>query len=267
MCKHSCLFDFLPYFAAVVNHRIFQVLRFQQSLFVFSTKTSMSLLQIENVVKRFGAESEERRSFRLSIPSFTLEQGAELVIWGESGSGKTTLLNLIAGIVAPDEGSITLRSTDITKLSEAKRDRFRSANIGFVYQIFNLLQGLTALENVLTATMFAAKDNMTRQQAQERGIMLLERLGLEHKLHRRPRELSVGEQQRVSVARALINKPALILADEPTASVDARNASEVIDTMRDLAETDNTAILTITHDAAVRAMFPQSIAIDDILQR
>ena len=98
-------------------------------------------------------------------------------------------------------------------------------------------------------------------------MMLLARLGLKEKMHRRPRELSIGEQQRVAVARALVNAPALVLADEPTASVDARNARTVIDTMRELAHDEGTSILTITHDAAVQAMFPTSVAIGDIVQR
>ncbi len=230
----------------------------------------MSLLHLQNVVKRLGSDkpvgkesSDAERSFSLRIPTFTLSKGSEMVIVGESGSGKTTLLNLIAGIITPDEGAIMLNGTDITTLSEAKRDRFRAAHVGCVYQTFNLLQGLTARENVLAATMFAGKKN----NAEERATMLLARLGLKEKMHRRPRELSIGEQQRVAVARALVNTPALVLADEPTASVDARNARTVIDTMRELAHDEGTSILTITHDAAVQAMFPVSVAIGDIVQR
>jgi putative ABC transport system ATP-binding protein len=229
----------------------------------------MNLLHVQNVLKRLGASkpsdkqtpSDAERSFSLRIPVFTMEKGSEMVIVGESGSGKTTLLNLIAGIITPDEGSIILNGTEISTLSEAKRDRFRAINIGCVYQTFNLLQGLTARENVLTATMFAEK----RGHAEERCVMLLSRLGLKEKMHRRPRELSIGEQQRVAVARALVNTPALILADEPTASVDARNARTVIDTMRELAHDEGTSILAITHDVAVQAMFPMSIAIGDIV--
>jgi putative ABC transport system ATP-binding protein len=229
----------------------------------------MNLLHVRNVLKLLGAgkpsgkqtSSDAERSFSLRIPVFTMEKGSEMVIVGESGSGKTTLLNLIAGIITPDEGSIMLNGTEISTLSEAKRDRFRAINIGCVYQTFNLLQGLTARENVLTATMFAEK----RGNAEERCVMLLSRLGLKEKMHRRPRELSIGEQQRVAVARALVNTPALILADEPTASVDARNARTVIDTMRELAHDEGTSILAITHDASVQAMFPESIAIGDIV--
>lgn len=230
----------------------------------------MSLLHLQNVVKRLGSDkpvgkesSGTERSFSLRIPTFTLSKGSEMVIVGESGSGKTTLLNLIAGIITPDEGAVMLNGTDIATLSEAKRDRFRAAHVGCVYQTFNLLQGLTARENVLAATMFSGKKN----NAEERATMLLARLGLKEKMHRRPRELSIGEQQRVAVARALVNTPALVLADEPTASVDARNARTVIDTMRELAHDESTSILTITHDAAVQAMFPISVAISDIVQR
>lgn len=229
----------------------------------------MSLLQLNNVVKRLGSAvpALQGRSFVVRIPNFTLEKGAEIVIVGESGSGKTTLLNLISGIITPDEGTIMLKGTDIAHLSESERDRFRALYIGCVYQTFNLLQGLTALENVLVATMFADKQKTSNtKDASERAVMLLTRFGLQDKQHRRPRELSIGEQQRVAVARALVNVPALILADEPTASVDARNARAMIDTMRQLAEDEGTSIIAITHDAAVRAMFPQNIAIEDIVQ-
>lgn len=225
----------------------------------------MNLLELHNVVKHLKTRSASARGFSLRVADFSLAGASELVIVGASGSGKTTLLNLIAGIITPDEGAIHLSGTDITKLPEAKRDRFRATHVGYIHQTFNLLQGLTALENVLAAAMFASEKEGT-VQAKERALMLLTRLGLEKKLHQRPRELSVGEQQRVAVARALVNAPALILADEPTASVDARNAREVIDTMRSLAQSDGTSILTITHDAAVQAMFSRSIAIGDILQ-
>lgn len=226
----------------------------------------MSLLELHQVSKRLGKTSASGRNFQLLIPTFSLERASELVIVGASGSGKTTLLNLIAGIITPDEGVIRLNGTDISQLSEAKRDRFRAMHIGYVHQTFNLLQGLTALENVLAAAMFTGGSKLARD-SKERAMMLLTRLGLEKNIHQRPRELSVGEQQRVAVARALVNAPALILADEPTASVDADNAREVIETMKSLASSDGASILTITHDRAVHEMFAHSIAISDIVQQ
>jgi putative ABC transport system ATP-binding protein len=219
----------------------------------------MPLLELHNVTKRLGNTRE--RTFTLHIPEFTLEATQHLALVGASGSGKTTLLHLISGIVRADAGSIRIAGTDTTTLTEARRDRFRAQHIGIVHQTFNLLQGLTARENVLVATMFA--DN---KEAEERTNALLERLGLGAKMHNKPRELSIGEQQRVAVARALVNKPALILADEPTASVDAPNAARVIGEMRAVASEEGASILTITHDAAVQAMFPESVQIQDVVK-
>jgi putative ABC transport system ATP-binding protein len=219
----------------------------------------MRLLELHNVTKHLGRNS--KRTFTLHISEFTLEAAQHLALVGASGSGKTTLLHLISGIIRPDEGSIRIAGTDITTLTEAQRDRFRAKHIGIVHQTFNLLQGLTARENVLVATMFT--DN---KGVEDRTNALLERLGLGAKMHNKPRELSIGEQQRVAVARALVNKPALILADEPTASVDAPNAARVIEEMRAVASEDGASILTITHDAAVQAMFPKCVQIQNVVQ-
>jgi putative ABC transport system ATP-binding protein len=218
------------------------------------------VLEIRNLVKRLGAE------FCLSAPHFSVERGEDLAIVGASGSGKTTLLHIIAGIIAPDEGVVRVSGVDIVAMSESKRDRFRAAHIGCVYQTFNLLQGLTARENILAATLFAGGGAQSaRDEAEERLERLAERFGIRDKLRQKPRELSVGEQQRVAVARALINKPALILADEPTASVDAHNARAVIDAMRELAREEGASVIAITHDAAAQAMFSRSVALQDIV--
>ena len=146
---------------------------------------------------------------------------------GRSGCGKTTLLHVIAGISRPDSGAVRIDGCDITRLSEAGRDRFRADKIGYVFQTFNLLPGFSALENVLLGMSFAGG----RPDA-SRARKLLERVGLKHRLTHRPAMLSVGEQQRVAVARALANRPKLLLADEPTANVDAAHQQQIIDLIR-----------------------------------
>lgn len=219
----------------------------------------MALLQITNLVKHLGSAE---RAFTLRVPSFQMEPASELVLMGESGSGKTTLFHLIAGIITADEGSIEIDGTDIVRLSEAQRDRFRAAHLGLIYQTFNLLQGFTALENVLVAATFGAQNRTTSQQStaalKRRATELLNRLGLGAVLHQKPRELSVGQQQRVAVARSLLCKPKLILADEPTANVDAANAARVIEEIRTLARDEGASLIVISHDEAVRAMFPRA---------
>jgi putative ABC transport system ATP-binding protein len=201
-------------------------------------------------------------SFTLAIDAFHVERGQEIALMGESGSGKTTLFHLLAGIILPDSGHITLDSTEITTLSEAQRDRFRAKHIGCVYQTFNLLQGFTALENVLLAQTFAGHTGAShRTYAKD----LLARLGIGEKMHRYPKALSVGEQQRVAVARALANKPLLLIADEPTASVDARNAERIIAELRSLAHESRASLIIITHDRTVAEMLPMMLPFSSLI--
>src|ERR1017187_10205724 len=171
------------------------------------------VLSLNNVSKSYR-EADGHPLDVIRISQFSLATGEQVALVGESGSGKSTLLNLIAGILLPDGGEILVNGTDPTKLSEAARDRFRAANIGYVFQSFNLLQGFTALENVLLGQMFGNGDG-----GADRAVQLLKSVGLEHRLHHKPRALSVGEQQRVAIARALVNAPPLVLADEPTGSL------------------------------------------------
>ena len=151
----------------------------------------------------------------LDIDRFQIEKGEQVVLVGSSGGGKTTLLNIISGITTPDEGSVRIDDNDITKMAEVVRDRFRAERIGFVFQTFNLLPAFSALENVLLGMSFT-NAGVNRAKAKE----LLDKVGLSHRLDHKPGQLSVGEQQRVAVARAMANSPSLLLADEPTANVD-----------------------------------------------
>lgn len=195
------------------------------------------------------------------IPSFSVRRGEQLVLSGRSGSGKTTLLNLAAGILSADAGSVKLDGCELTALSESQRDTFRARTIGYVFQTFNLLPGLTALENVLLAVMFAGRP----AGAEARARTLLARLGLEKLMSRRPDTLSVGEQQRVAVARALVNQPLLLLADEPTASLDSTNAGAVVEELMRLCHENETALVLVTHDPAVTALFERTVPVADIV--
>src|SRR5215472_8076465 len=156
----------------------------------------------------------------LDVAHLALAPGSCTVLRGRSGSGKTTLLNLIAGITAPSAGAIRVDDTDLFALPQARRDRFRAENVGYVFQTFNLLSALSAIENVVLAMMFAG--TVPRRLQRRRAADLLARLGLSERLGHKPAQLSRGEQQRVAIARALANRPPLVLADEPCASLDAR---------------------------------------------
>ena len=160
------------------------------------------------------------------------------------------LLNIIAGITAADSGEVRIDGTDLTRLPEAARDRFRAERIGYVFQTFNLLSAFTALENVLLGMSFGGK-----RADRARAIQLLERVGLKHRLHHKPGQMSVGEQQRTSVARALVNTPRLLLADEPTANVDAANQQTILDLLRDSCHECKVSLLLVTHAPEVAGQF------------
>jgi putative ABC transport system ATP-binding protein len=207
------------------------------------------MLLVENVKKAYPEPNGERLSI-LDVPRLELAAGEQVVIRGRSGGGKTTLLNVIAGLTTADEGRVFINGIDITRLPEAGRDRFRARHIGFVFQTFNLLAGFTALENVLLGMTFTGQAN-DAGRARE----LLGRVGLGHRLSHKPAALSVGEQQRVAVARALVNRPVLLLADEPTANIDPAHQQQVIDLLREACRAEEVAMLLVTHSVEVARQF------------
>ncbi|MDB6054423.1 MAG: transporter ATP-binding protein [Verrucomicrobiales bacterium] len=207
-----------------------------------------SLLLIKGLKRSFVAPDGHRQMI-VDVPQFSLAPQVQQALSGESGSGKTTFLNLIAGILKPDSGSIQLDGADIAMLSESKRDRMRAFKIGYIFQTFNLLQGYTCLENVILGMSFGEGED--RQFARQ----LLERVGLAQRLNHYPRQLSTGQQQRVAVARALANKPSLVLADEPTGNLDHKNARESLALIREACRENKAALLLVSHDRDVLGNF------------
>ncbi|HAB12456.1 MAG TPA: ABC transporter ATP-binding protein [Planctomycetaceae bacterium] len=216
----------------------------------------MSLL-LENIRKSYR-EPDGGSLPVLEIERFELGHGEQVALVGASGGGKTTLLNVISGITAPDAGRVVIDDTEVTGMPEPVRDRFRAERIGFVYQTFNLLPAFTALENVLLGMSFS------RGRAdRDRALQLLESVGLSHRLDHRPGQLSVGEQQRVAVARALANQPSLLLADEPTANVDLANQQTILDLVRSACTTGNVSLLLVTHAHDVAGQFDRIERLDE----
>jgi putative ABC transport system ATP-binding protein len=168
---------------------------------------------------------------------------------GESGCGKTTFLNLIAGILQPDSGHLRLAGRDLATLPEPQRDRLRATTIGYIFQTFNLLPAYTCLENVLLGMAFGPGADPAFARA------LLERVGLESRLHHHPHQLSAGQQQRVAVARAMANRPKLVLADEPTGNLDHRNVRESLGLIREACRGSGAALLLVSHDREVLDQF------------
>jgi ABC-type lipoprotein export system ATPase subunit len=210
----------------------------------------MSLLEISDLKKTFRGPDGSGHLV-IDVPRFALEERAQVALSGESGSGKTTFLNLIAGILKPDSGVIRLAGEPISELSEPARDRLRARTIGYIFQTFNLLQGYTCLENVLLGMKFGPGVN--RLFAEQ----LLRRVGLGDRFHHYPRQLSTGQQQRVAVARALANRPKLVLADEPTGNLDHANARQALQLIREGCAENGAALLLVSHDREVLAEFDQ----------
>jgi ABC-type lipoprotein export system ATPase subunit len=217
----------------------------------------MPLLEINNLKKSYREPGGNVMPV-VDVPSFEVEAGEQVALRGSSGCGKTTFLHLIAGILQPDSGSIRIDGESMTGRPEAARDKLRSQSIGYVFQTFNLLQGYTALENVLLGMMFGKGADVARATA------LLERVGMGERMRYRPRQLSVGQQQRVALARALANHPKLVLADEPTGNLDPHHAREALALLRDVCRENGAALLLVSHDEGVLAQFERAVDFREI---
>src|SRR5438128_2360228 len=200
----------------------------------------------------------------VDVESLALADGEQVALIGTSGSGKTTLLHLIAGILTPDSGKIVFdfpeaNSVDLTRLSEANRDVFRGRYMGYIFQTHHLLAGFTAMENVLLGMSFTG-----RRHDPAWAKRLLSEVGLSDRLHYKPQKLSVGQQQRVAVARALANRPKLVLADEPTGALDQRNAQQVLELIRNLCREVNASLLLVSHDLDIARQLPRVLSLAEV---
>jgi putative ABC transport system ATP-binding protein len=215
------------------------------------------MIHLRDVQKRFGAA--EGVAPVLSVRALDVARGERIALMGASGSGKTTILNLVGGLLAPDAGSVEVAGTDLTALGEAARDRFRARHVGFLFQTFHLLDGWTARENVELGASFTG-----RRAEAGRADALLREVGLGERLGHWPRQLSVGQQARVALARALINRPAVLLADEPTGALDATSSAAVLRLILDAARAEESTVLCATHDPQVAAAFDRIVRVEDL---
>ena len=217
----------------------------------------MALLEITDLRKSFTAPDGSAQEV-VRIARFSLEAKAQLALSGPSGTGKTTFLHLIAGILTPDAGHLMLDGVEMSALPESARDRLRATSIGYIFQTFNLLQGFTVLENVLLGMSFGPGADRGHAEA------LLRRVGLGERLNHFPRQLSTGQQQRVAVARALANRPKLVLADEPTGNLDTVNARASLALIREACTENGAALLLVSHDPAVLASFESHASLAEL---
>lgn len=217
------------------------------------------MIEVTNLRKQF--QSGEHMVHALEDVSFTIPEGMFAAIIGKSGSGKSTLLAQLGALDRPTSGSITVGEQDITKLSDRRLTKYRRDSIGFVFQQYNLVPNLSALENVMLPMEFAGVSSGKRRL---RAIALLEQVGLDaEKQRRKPSRLSGGEQQRVAIARALANRPKLILADEPTGNLDEQTGKAIFDLLHQLSRTQKTTIIAVTHDLSIAGKTDKTYRLSD----
>lgn len=209
----------------------------------------MSLLDLERVVRHYDGTGE--RICAVDGASLVLNEGEMLALHGPSGSGKTTLLLLIAALLAPDSGSIRYRGSDLASLSEAQRTRYLLRDVGFVYQSTRLMPRVSALENTIVKLLL---DGVSPRAARAQARPWLARLGLTERMRHTPEQLSAGERQRLSIARALVGEPALLLADEPTANLDSARSLQTISLLTQIAHDRGTGVILVTHDVEAAAL-------------
>lgn len=195
----------------------------------------------------------------ISFPAIDIAQGAHYLILGTSGSGKTTLLHLLSGLLAPKQGTVQVQDTEINTLSGSKLDAFRGKHIGVVFQVPHFLAALTVSENLQIAQKLPG-NAIDKKRIEQ----VLTQLNLGHKLNALPSNLSQGEKQRVSIARAIINKPAVIFADEPTAALDDKNTQEVTNILKETALENNATLIIVTHDNRLKTAFENKIILGEI---
>ena len=216
----------------------------------------MKILEVTNLCKTYGKGDTMVKA--LDNVSFSVEKGEFLAIIGPSGSGKSTLLHILGGVDVPTSGSVVINQTDISNLDETALAIFRRRQIGLIYQFYNLIPILTVQENLTLPLLLDG-----RKPGKKQIDTLVKRLGLENRLDHLPNQLSGGQQQRVSIGRALVNNPALMLADEPTGNLDSENSKEIISLLRQFNKEFNQTVIIITHDEKIANSADRVITIED----
>jgi putative ABC transport system ATP-binding protein len=223
---------------------------------IISEVKIMSILKVENLCKQYG--SGETSVKALDNVNFTVEKGEFVAIIGASGSGKSTLLHLIGGVDRPNSGKVYIDDTDIYTLNESKLAIFRRRHIGLIYQFYNLIPVLNVEENILLPRLLDG-----RKANQEKFSEILRTIGLENRLSHLPNQLSGGQQQRVSIGRALINDPAIILADEPTGNLDSKSSTEIMELLKYSNKRLGQTLLLITHDDRIALQADRVLVVED----
>lgn len=217
-----------------------------------------TIIKLEDVWKTYQRGETEVNA--LSGLNLEVKKGEFLVVAGPSGSGKSTAMNMIGALDVPTKGKVYLDGTDISTLTESELAQIRGKKVGFIFQQFNLIQTLTAIENVTLPLVF---QGVPKKERIQRGKEMLEEVGLGDRLHHKPSELSGGQQQRVATARALVNKPDLVLGDEPTGNLDSETGKAVMSLLKRLHEEENTTLVLVTHDPRITGYAEREVNLKD----
>jgi ABC-type lipoprotein export system ATPase subunit len=199
----------------------------------------------------------------LEFPDFKCQNGNKLLLIGNSGSGKTTLLHLLCGLIRPDSGSMQVAGLDLNTLGDRELDKFRGRELGIVFQQSHFVQSLTVAENLALPTMLTGS-NITAEELKVRTHELLDRLGIGHKFNSYPKDLSVGEQQRASIARALVHKPSVVFADEPTSALDDKSTESVIRLLEEETEKVGASLIIVTHDSRLKNRYKDRVELQPL---
>jgi putative ABC transport system ATP-binding protein len=220
--------------------------------------SNAAVISLQNVEFKYANSTQKT----LSIPSFEVESGEELFLFGASGSGKSTLLEILAGVLTPQSGEVKILGQNLTKMSSTQRDHFRAAHIGYVFQSFNLIPYLSVYENI-ELPLHLSPERRVRlkgQKSKEAIEHLGKELGIQDLFQKRVTELSVGQQQRVAVARALLGQPEIILADEPTSALDHDHREKFIQLLFQVCEEMNNSVVFVSHDRTLEKLFTRSVS-------
>ncbi len=220
----------------------------------------MQSLALNAVEFRYNSKSANV----ISIPAMSMEAGEKVFMFGPSGSGKTTLLGLIGGLFLPNSGDVSVLGQVISKMGNGARDRFRAQEIGFIFQVFNLVSYLSVVDNVTLPCKFGRRISAGFQTADKEALFLLEQLGVRDTVGQNIADLSIGQQQRVAAARALIGSPGIIIADEPTSALDEDARTGFLNVLFAQAKREGSSILFVSHDRTIASQFDRSLALSSV---
>jgi putative ABC transport system ATP-binding protein len=220
----------------------------------------MNALSIKSVEFRYSATTPNV----LQIPSMTVDVGEKVFLYGPSGCGKTTLLGLVGGLFLPNCGDISVLGQPVSAMRSAARDRFRAQEIGFIFQVFNLVSYLSVVDNVTLPCQFGRRVSAGFATAEQEAMFLLGQLGIAEAASKELSKLSIGQQQRVAAARALMGSPGIIIADEPTSALDAEAREGFLSVLFEQAKREGSSILFVSHDRSIAPQFDRSIALSDV---